>query len=127
MNCQLCGLREAEFECIDCGKNICKECAKFCEFKKRGYCVQKLGNIIIYECKGIVCKKCADFMFVHRCIECKISFCNAVLDKIIYECEKCLNKVCPECKELHISTCNTVFDREKALNELYEQISKDGE
>ena len=124
MKCQLCYQNEAEYECIDCGRKFCKDCVIFCEFGKQGKCVKKLGEIIIYKCKGIICKKCADFILVHRCIECNISFCNAILDgNLIYECPKCLNKVCFNCKENHISHCNTVFDREKALNRLYESIA----
>ncbi|MHA1310943.1 MAG: hypothetical protein ACTSQO_08410 [Candidatus Helarchaeota archaeon] len=127
MKCQLCGKKEAEFECIDCGRLICKDCAIFCEFKERGYCVQKLGDIVVYECKGIVCKKCADFTLVHRCYECNVQFCNAILDTLIYECDKCLNKICPDCKEYHIAHCDVVFDREKALDRLYKNIHKDNE
>ncbi|MHA1268855.1 MAG: hypothetical protein ACTSPY_03635 [Candidatus Helarchaeota archaeon] len=127
MKCQICKVNDAELECIDCGRLICKDCSVLCELGEKKYCVQKLGDFIIFECKGIICTKCADFTLVHKCVECNISFCNAVLDKLIYECEKCLNKVCPDCKDKHIMKCKTIFDREKALNRLYESISKDGD
>jgi len=120
----ICYDNEAEYECIDCGKKICKECAKFCELHEKNYCVQKMGNIVIYECKGVFCKNCADFNLIHRCIECNIQFCNSVIGKLVYECPKCLNKVCPDCKEKHINTCDKVFDREKALTEIFREEDK---
>lgn len=125
MKCELCGEKESEYQCIDCGKHICSSCSVICGLKKRNYCVKKMGDIVIYECKGVFCKKCADFTLVHHCIECNVTFCNAVLDDLIYECPKCLNKVCPDCKDLHKSKCTTKFDREEALSKLYEKIASD--
>jgi hypothetical protein len=125
MKCSLCQENEAQYECIDCGKKICADCAEFCGLKDSNLCIQRCGNIVVYKCTGIVCKKCADFTLVHTCIECGKSFCNAALDKFIFECPKCLNKVCPDCKQLHISKCNTIFNREEALDRLYKSIASD--
>ena len=123
MICEICGEDSAEFICIDCNRKVCEKCAVFCEMQKKGFCVETLGKIEIYRCDGIFCKKCADFSLVHKCYKCNITFCNAILDEKIYECPKCLNKLCPDCKKTHKLTCNDIFNREDALKDLFEQIT----
>jgi len=122
MVCQVCGAEETVAQCIVCDKELCDVCVVNCGLKDKGICVQKAGNFIIFSCPGTYCSECGRETLIFICKDCGITFCKSVLDSWAKPCPSCKDYICGYCFETHITTCETYYDKEEALDRLFKLI-----
>jgi hypothetical protein len=122
MACQVCGSEEAGARCIVCGKQLCTSCVSNCGLKGKDICVQKAGNTVLFRCPATYCAQCGKEALIFKCKDCGITFCKSALDVWAKPCPTCKDYICGYCYESHITTCNSYYDKEEALDKLFKLV-----
>ncbi|MHC1591823.1 MAG: hypothetical protein ACXQS8_07040, partial [Candidatus Helarchaeales archaeon] len=84
------------------------------------YCSQKVGNIVVWTCSGIICKDCELDVLTYKCKNCGRRYCMARSDT--FKCKTCQYTFCPDCFETHVASCTDKYDREAEMQLLKEKI-----
>ncbi|MFX1294240.1 MAG: hypothetical protein ACFFD2_05205 [Promethearchaeota archaeon] len=125
MPCKTCGSTDVIGKCIICEIDLCPACSISCDLKSTDICTQKAGNKVIFICPGIFCEFHGKYELVFTCKECKKSFCKTAVNNWTKVCPTCKDHICIDCYKKHIVDCVDFYDKEKALNKLFNLIEGD--
>ena len=125
MLCEICGSEEASSVCIMCEKKLCEACIIRCDVHDKDICIWRAGDIIIHRCSGIHCPTHAIENLIFTCKGCGIKFCKTPIGEWCQSCPSCKDYICGNCYNEHIKTCTEFYDKEEALDKLYNLIEGD--